>query len=49
MKNPRIVNGFDNLNDANLAVRTQAIVAAMTGNTNFPTPTPSLADVTTAD
>lgn len=48
MKNPRIINGFDKLNDAELAVRAQAIIAAMTGNTNFPTPSPSLADMTTA-
>lgn len=39
----RITNGFDRLNDADLEVKANNILASMTGNANFPTPTPTLA------
>jgi hypothetical protein len=48
MKSPRITNGFDRLNDAELEIKANAILAAMTGNANFPTPAPTLAELTTA-
>ena len=38
----RITNGFDRLSDANLEVKANTIVTAMTGNTYFPTPNPDL-------
>ncbi len=44
----RINNGFDRLSDAELETTGQAILTAMTGNTNFPTPVPSLAQLGTA-
>lgn len=44
----RIKNGFDKQSDANLVVRTQNIIAAITGNPNFTTPDPSLATIQTA-
>jgi len=40
--------GFGKYTDAQLLVKSQAIHTAMTGNTNFPTPTPTLAAVQTA-
>lgn len=43
MKNPTIILNFRRLSDANLEIKAQAISAAMTGNANFPTPTPDLA------
>lgn len=44
----RLTNGFDKMSDANLVVRSQNIIAAMTGNANFPTPDPTLAVMQTA-
>lgn len=44
----RLTNGFDRMSDANLVVRSQNIIAAMTGNANFPTPDPTLATMQTA-
>jgi hypothetical protein len=41
----RITNGFDRLSDAQLEVKANTIVSSITGNSNFPTPTPTLADV----
>lgn len=40
--------GFLRLTVEQKIVRARAVVAAMTGNPNFPTPLPTLADVTTA-
>lgn len=40
--------GFGKYSDSNLLVAGQAILVAMTGNTHFPTPSPTLATVTTA-
>jgi hypothetical protein len=39
----RITNGFDKLSDNDLEVRANNIIASMTGNADFPTPTPTLA------
>ncbi len=44
----RITNGFDKLSDANLEARANNIVASMTGNASFATPSPTLAVVQTA-
>lgn len=41
----RVTNGFDKLTDAELESSGQTILLAMTGNTNFPTPTPTLAEL----
>ncbi len=43
----RITNGFNKLNNAMLATRTAEIIAAMTGNANFPDPSPPLTAVQT--
>lgn len=43
MKNAKIILRFARLNDANLEAQSFAILAAMTGNTHFPEPAPSLA------
>ena len=40
--------GFGKYTEANLLVAAQAVLAAMTGNLNFPTPTPTLAAVQTS-
>ena len=37
-----IVNGFQNLSDANLETKTQYIITKMTDNPHFPTPVPTL-------
>lgn len=47
MKILRITNGFDRLTDAALETRANSILTAMTGNSSFPNPTPTLADVQT--
>ena len=44
----RITNGFDKLPDSELEVRSANIIASITGNTYFPTPTPSLTEVQAA-
>jgi hypothetical protein len=44
----KVTNGFSRLSDANLLSRAGQINIAMTGNTNFPTPTPTLAALQTA-
>lgn len=44
----RITNGFSKLSDANLLAKAVGIQTAMTGNTNFPTPNPTLAQLATA-
>ena len=41
--------GLSGLNAAELVVKTQDIVEAMTGNANFPTPTPDLAVLAAAN
>jgi hypothetical protein len=48
MSIPKIRNNFSRLNDSNLEVKANTIIAAMTGNTNFPSPVPPLAEVVTA-
>ena len=45
---PKIVFNLNRLSDSNLETKTQTIALAMTGNPNFPTPTPSLTQVTAA-
>lgn len=45
MKNVRITNGFTAMTDAKLLLRTNTIVASMTGNTAFPTPNPALSAI----
>ena len=44
----RIVNGFTEMSDGTLLVKANLIRTSLTGNTSFPTPTPSLAALTTA-
>lgn len=44
----RLTNGFNRLSDENLLGRAGQINIAMTGNANFPTPTPTLAALQTA-
>jgi hypothetical protein len=44
----RSINSFTNLSDGNLESKTHSIIGNMTGNANFPTPTPSLAVVEAA-
>ena len=48
METPFISLGFCKLADANLVTKTDAIVAGMTGNANYPAPTPAIATVQTA-
>lgn len=45
MKQLVILNGFDRQPNPYLLVRSRFIQGNMTGNTNFPTPSPSLADL----
>ena len=45
---PKIKLNFRQLSIPEKVVRAQQIVAALEGNTNFPTPTPTLSQVTTA-
>ena len=42
MKKPIVSLSFAKLADANLVTKTNQILASMTGNTNYPTPTPTL-------
>ena len=44
----RITNGFDGLTDSELTAKVRFILSEMTGNSNFPTPNPAIAVVTTA-
>jgi hypothetical protein len=44
----RIVNGVNRLNDDSLEARASQILLAMTGNANFPTPSPTLTVLQTA-
>ena len=44
----RITNGFERLSDAALSARVSEIITCMTGNANFTTPKPSLAQMQTA-
>lgn len=39
----RITNGFNRLSDNDLEAKANSIITAMTGNPDFPTPTPTLA------
>jgi hypothetical protein len=48
METSKIITDFTRLSDPALEVKAQAIVAAMTGNTNFTTPAPTLAVVNAA-
>ncbi len=45
MKTSKIILGFRRLSDDQLEGQALAIAAAMTGNANFPEPTPALADL----
>ena len=45
MKTSKITLSFSRLNDGQLEVQALAIAAAMNGNTNFPEPSPALADL----
>ncbi len=45
----RITNGFDRLNDNELIAKVRLIISEMTGNANFPTPNPTLTEVTTTN
>jgi hypothetical protein len=44
----KVITSFTQMRDDELAVRANNIIEKMTGNTDFPTPFPALADVTTA-
>ncbi len=44
----RTINSFITLSDGNLESKTHSIISNMTGNANFPTPTPTLAVVEAA-
>ena len=48
MKEPKIVVSFARTSDSNLSTKSQFIISSMTGNTNFTTPTPTLAVLTAA-
>ena len=48
MKVLRITNGFTEMTDATLLLRANSIVASMTGNPAFTTPTPTLAAMSAA-
>lgn len=45
---PKVKLNFRNLSVPEKIARSQQVVAALTGNSNFPTPHPTLAEVTTA-
>ena len=45
---PKVVTGFSKLKEDELDTATQTIINKMTGNPNFPTPQPPLAEVQTA-
>jgi len=44
----RITNGFDRLSDNDLEVKANSIISALTGNADFPNPTPTLAQMQAA-
>ena len=48
MKNPRAIISFAKLSDSELESTALSIIDSMTNNANFPTPIPSIADVTAA-
>jgi len=48
MQVPRIRSGFGKLSDADLETKARAIIKALTGNTSFPSPLPSMTDLQTA-
>lgn len=48
MSNSKVKLGLARRNDEDLLVFSRTVVTNMTGNANFPTPTPALADVTAA-
>lgn len=48
MKTPKISIGFQKKSDAALALLTAKVITAMSGNVNFPTPSPTLAVITAA-
>ena len=48
MKKPIVSLSFTKLTDANLVTKTSHVIASMTGNSSYPTPTPALATVQTA-
>jgi len=47
MKTLSITNGFKKMSDPTLETRSYQILTAMTGNANFPSPVPTLADMET--
>lgn len=47
MKNQKVILDYSKLSDANLNAKAKAVVLALTGNTYFPTTTPTLVDFTT--
>ena len=49
MKKVKISAGISGLTDPELSEKTAKVVACMTGNTDFQTPYPSLANITTAE
>lgn len=48
MSNVKVISNFAKLRDEELDTRAQNIIDKMTGNTNYPTPVPALADITIA-
>ncbi|TWI80570.1 hypothetical protein IQ13_3249 [Lacibacter cauensis] len=44
----KAISSFSRMSDGNLESKTHSIISNMTGNANFPTPTPSLAALETA-
>jgi len=46
MRTPKVLIDFSKFTDSELDQQAEAIVVAMTGNADFPTPVPPLADVT---
>ena len=48
MRKPKLIVDSSNDSDSLMVTHSQGIVTKMTGNAHFPTPVPSLADVTTA-
>jgi hypothetical protein len=48
MSTPILTNSFDLLSDYNLEIKTGVIISAVTGNPNFPTPTPSLDEISSS-
>lgn len=48
MSNVKVITNFARLRDEELDTRAQNVIDKMTGNTNYPTPVPALADITSA-